>query len=63
MLAAFVYGTVTLFGPAFQPCSTSRLRIYASPKPRSSVDNRFGLFPVRSPLLRKSMFLSLPPAT
>ena len=24
---------------------------------------RFGLFPVRSPLLRKSMFLSLPPGT
>ena len=32
-------------------------------KPRKSVDSRFGLFPVRSPLLRKSMFLSLPPAT
>ena len=31
--------------------------------PRRSVDPRFGLFPVRSPLLRKSMFLSLPPAT
>ena len=63
LLAAFAYGTVTLFGPAFQPCLASRLRNCAGPKPRPSVDSRFRLFPVRSPLLRKSMFLSLPPAT
>ena len=32
-------------------------------EPLRSVDPRFGLFPVRSPLLGKSIFLSLPPAT
>ena len=31
--------------------------------PHRSVDLWFGLFPFRSPLLRKSMFLSFPPAT
>ena len=35
----------------------------AGPQPRASEDTRFGLFPFRSPLLGKSMFLSLPPAT
>ena len=33
------------------------------PQPQSSVDNWFGLFPVRSPLLRKSFLLSFPPGT
>ena len=35
----------------------------AAPQPRKSVDFRFGLFPVRSPLLRKSFLLSFPPGT
>ena len=34
-----------------------------SPQPLLYCYNRFGLFPFRSPLLRKSMFLSLPPPT
>ena len=34
---------------------------YDGPQPHTEV--WFGLFPVRSPLLRESMFLSLPPAT
>ena len=37
--------------------------VVASPQPRASVDPRFGLFPLRSPLLRKSSFLSSPPGT
>ena len=37
--------------------------VLAGPQPRSSADHRFGLFPFRSPLLRKSSFLSSPPGT
>ena len=33
------------------------------PQPQPTVVNWFGLFPVRSPLLRKSIFLSFPPGT
>ena len=29
----------------------------------SCIDNWFGLFPLRSPLLRESLLISLPPAT
>ena len=36
---------------------------FAGPQPRTSVDVRFGLFPVRSPLLRESFLLSFPPGT
>ena len=35
----------------------------AVPQPRRSKLHRFGLFPVRSPLLRESRLLSLPPGT
>ena len=38
---------------------TSRYVLSATPK----INLWFGLFPFRSPLLRKSMFLSLPPGT
>jgi hypothetical protein len=46
----------------------SRVRLgfrlhYADPQPRLSVETRFGLFPFRSPLLRKSFLLSFPPGT
>ncbi len=33
------------------------------PQPRQSMLRRFGLFPVRSPLLRESWLLSFPPGT
>jgi hypothetical protein len=59
----FAYGTLTPFGRTFQSCSAIRLRIYAGPLPPRPERRGFGLFPVRSPLLGKSMFLSLPPAT
>ena len=58
----FVYGDFTLFVRTFQISSTIN---YISFKRSSTpiVNYRFGLFPVRSPLLRKSIFLSLPPGT
>ena len=37
--------------------------LIAGPQPHPSVDGWFGLFPVRSPLLRKSFLLSFPPGT
>ena len=60
----FDYRTFTFFGLAFQLVRLAF--IYAlSPvlNPVYHNDIRFGLLPVRSPLLRKSMFLSSPPGT
>ena len=59
----FPYRTVTFFGPAFLRCSGRVCLLFDDPQPRASVDSRFGLFPFRSPLLRKSSFLSFPPGT
>ena len=58
----FVYRTFTLYGLTFQKGSTIHsmcILVSATPK----INLRFGLFPVRSPLLRKSMFLSFPTGT
>ena len=58
----FIYGTITPYGPTFQLCSItipSRYVLSATPE----INFWFGLFPFRSPLLRKSIFLSLPPGT
>ena len=41
-----------LYAPQPQPCNACRL-----------THDWFGLFPVRSPLLRKSLVISFPPAT
>ena len=62
-LRIFAYGVVTLFDAAFQRSLANTSLDYAGPQPRKTVVFRFGLFPVRSPLLGESMFLSLPPAT
>ena len=59
----FDYGAVTLSGSTFQLYSSMHCSLYAGPQPLKTVVLRFGLIPFRSPLLRKSMFLSLPPAT
>ena len=59
----FAYGTVTLSGSAFLRYSARHPLLSDGPQPRASVDPRFGLFPLRSPLLRKSIFLSSPPGT
>ncbi len=61
--SGFVYGSLTLFGGAFQRASTTVpqcLMLVLNPRKHALW---FGLFPFRSPLLRKSMFLSSPPGT
>ncbi len=59
----FAYGTVTLYGRPFQTsCAKISLRYDSVRNPKGQV-LWFGLFPFRSPLLRKSSFLSLPPGT
>ena len=60
---SFAYGPFTLSGSAFLPYSSIKLSPYLCPLPRTSENIRFGLLPFRSPLLRKSMFLSLPSGT
>ena len=59
----FPYRTVTFFGPAFLRCSSRRPLLFDSPQPHPTVVKWFGLFPLRSPLLRESSFLSFPPGT
>ncbi len=61
--SGFDYRTVTFSGPAFLRCSSRLPLLFDGPQPRTSVEIRFGLFPLRSPLLGESMFLSLPPGT
>ena len=63
------YRTLTFYGGAFQPPSPTLLfahslaRAHAAPQPRPCRQGRFGLFPVRSPLLRKSRLISSPRGT
>ena len=57
LLDLFIYGAITLSGWAFHPSSTkvSQCRpLTLNPRKHASW---FGLFPVRSPLLRKSLFI------
>jgi hypothetical protein len=63
---AAAYGTVTLCGRSFQTRSASRQFCDShvrSPTTPQGKPPRFGLFRFRSPLLTKSIFLSLPPGT
>jgi hypothetical protein len=66
-LSAYVYGAITLYGGAFQNTSTSPRRGRPTPYTTSASTLRrgvrFGLFPFRSPLLRKSLLVSPPPPT
>ena len=60
------YGTVTLYGRSFQDRSASRQFCNShvrGPTTPQGKPPRFGLFRFRSPLLTKSIFLSLPPGT
>ena len=59
----FAYGTVTLFGAAFQPSLTIVLGIAMGSLPRTYCYMRFGLLRFRSPLLSESFLLSFPPGT
>ena len=58
----FGYGAFTLFGWLSQNHSPASCSPSCGPNP-GMLASRFGLLPFRSPLLRKSMFLSFPPAT
>ena len=63
LLQAFAYGAITLYGQAFQPVLLAiRIPVRRSHNPGQQAD-RFGLFPVRSPLLRESLLLSFPQGT
>ena len=63
-LPDFAYGAITLSGRPFQtvplpvgvPCRSPTT-------PAGIASRRFGLFPVRSPLLGESRLISLPPGT
>ena len=59
----FAYRAITYYGDSSQSLLLKFLNQLCSPQPRRYCSPRFGLFPFRSPLLRKSMFLSLPPPT
>jgi hypothetical protein len=75
---AFAYGAFTLYGDGFHRLPLARHFVTLRPpcgtiktgpttprrqRPQAIAPSRFGLFPFRSPLLRESMFLSVPPAT
>ena len=61
----FAYGPVTLYGRPFQIILLNRCLITPVEGPTTPQwkPPRFGLFPFRSPLLRKSIFLSFPADT
>lgn len=60
----FAYRPFTFFGSTFQLIQLYQLSPYYSPTtPILPKQNRFGLFPLRSPLLRKSLLFSLPTPT
>ena len=73
----FAYRAITFFGRAFQLASANPLLfdspgrsggpdLFPQPRQRNAPElarHRFGLFPVRSPLLRESLLLSLPEGT
>ncbi len=63
--APYAYRTFTFYGAAFQTASTSACDpVWGGPTtPVWPKPHRFGLFPVRSPLLRESLLLSFPPGT
>jgi hypothetical protein len=61
----FAYGAITLYGQVFQPVLLSNCgsRDDGPTTPHASKGARFGLFPVRSPLLGKSLLFSFPEVT
>lgn len=59
----FAYRTITYYGVSSHTLLLKILNQLRSPQPQRYCYLWFGLFPFRSPLLRKSMFLSFPPPT
>ena len=62
-LFAFVYGGITLCAAASQLLLLSTSVFIQVLQPRPSMLGRFGLFPVRSPLLGESQLISFPAGT
>ena len=60
-LLVFVYGAITLCRLPFQVILLTNSVLYCGPT--TPIQNRFGLLPFRSPLLRESISLSFPPPT
>jgi hypothetical protein len=56
-LAISPTGLSPCFGALSNALRLSLMNALCRPQPRPTVVNRFGLFPVRSPLLRKSLFI------
>ena len=60
----YLYGTITLYDLTFQLIPVHFIVVWLGPiTPILPQQNRFGLFPFRSPLLGKSIFLSFPADT
>ena len=61
----FEYGAITLYGQVFQPVRLSNhgSRDDGPTTPHAPKGIRFGLVPVRSPLLGKSLLFSFPGVT
>ena len=77
-LVSYAYGTITLYGTAFQPSSTSTQVSYSAPRRQTGssgpttpclqplpgiTQTWFGLIRFRSPLLSESLLFSLPTGT
>ena len=63
-VGGFAYGAITLYRRTFQRVLLSTNRPDGGPTtPAPPQRYRFGLFPFRSPLLRESRLISLPPGT
>jgi hypothetical protein len=61
---SYVYRTFTSLGQSFQIVPLLIYNTFNSPTtPAMPEHHWFGLFPVRSPLLGKSLLFSLPPGT
>ena len=64
MTKTYKYAPVTLCGVDFQQLLLRFMHKYRSPTtPIAPKRDRFGLLPVRSPLLGESQLFSLPPGT
>ena len=62
--SGFAYRAITLYGRPFQTVLLPVQVPWRSPTtPKGIASLRFGLFPVRSPLLRESRLISFPPGT
>jgi hypothetical protein len=59
----FAYRAVTVYGAPFQGTSTRYLAPSVGPTTPAPLGDRFRLCPFRSPLLRASRLISLPPGT